>query len=147
RRGKIWQVKAGTISEWMEWTATTWAKVTSEDQRGTNITRDFLRPQRMDGPHSSHPIAVQWGEQAQLRQSDRQAFLFGGVEVPLIMVDVEIADVSADGGITLRLSADGNLSEYRMTISKDLPGGYQHQHVSGPAVRFRKAQDESIPLE
>lgn len=147
RRGKIWQVKTGTVSEWMEWTATTWAKVTSEDQRGTNITRDFLRPQRMDGPHSSHPIAVQWGEQAQMRQSDRQAILFGGVEVPLIMVDVEIADVSVDGEVTLRLSADGNLSEYRMTISKDLPGGYQHQHVSGPAVRFRKAQDEAIPLE
>jgi superfamily II DNA or RNA helicase len=147
RRGKIWQAKTGTVSEWMGWTATTWAKVTSEDKLGTNITRDFLRPQRMDGPHVSHPIAAQWGEQAQMRQSNRQAIVFGATEVPLIMVDVEITDVTVDGGITLRLGADGISSEYQLTISKELSGGYQHQHVSGPAVRFRKARDEAIPLE
>jgi len=147
RRGKIWQAKSGTVSEWMGWTATTWAKVTSEDKLGTNITRDFLRPQRMDGPHASHPIAAQWGEQAQLRRSDRQALIFGGTEVPLIMVEVEIVDVTVDGGITLRLSAEGVSSEYQLTISKDLSGGYQHKHVSGPVVRFRKARDEAIPLD
>ena len=147
RRGKIWQAKTGTVSEWMGWTATTWAKVTSEDKLGTNITRDFLRPQRMDGPHASHPIAAQWGEQAQMRQSDRQAIIFGGSEVPLIMVDVDIAEVTVDGAITLRLAAEGVSSEYQLTVSKDLSGGYRHEHVSGPAVRFRKARDEAITLE
>lgn len=147
RRGKIWQAKAGTVSEWMGWAATTWAKVTSEDKLGTNITRDFLRPQRMIAPHASHPIAAQWGEQAQIRQSDRQGLIFGGTEVPLIMVDVEIADVSVDGAIILRLSGDGISSEYQLTISEKLSGGYQHQHISGPAVRFRKARDEAIQLE
>ena len=147
RRGKIWQAKTGTVSEWMEWTATTWAKVTSEDQLGTNITRDFLRPQRMDGPHASHPIAAQWGEQAQMRQSDRQAIIFGESEVPLIMVDVDIAEVTVDGAITLRLAAEGVSSEYQLTVSKDLSVGYRHEHVSGPAVRFRKARDEAITLE
>ena len=147
RRGKIWQAKTGTVSEWMEWTATTWAKVTSEDQLGTNITRDFLRPQRMDGPHASHPIAAQWGEQAQMRQSDRQAIIFGESEVPLIMVDVDIAEVTVDGAITLRLAAEGVSSEYQLTVSKDLSVGYRHEHVSGPAVQFRKARDEAITLE
>ena len=131
----------------MGWTATTWAKVTSEDKLGTNITRDFLRPQRMDGPHASHPIAAQWGEQAQMRQSDRQAIIFGGSEVPLIMVDVDIAEVTVDGAITLRLTAEGVSSEYQLTVPKDLSGGYRHEHVSGPAVRFRKARDEAITLE
>ena len=147
RRGKIWQAKTGTVSQWMGWTATTWAKVTSEDKLGTNITRDFLRPQRMDGPHASHPIAAQWGEQAQMRQSDRQAIIFGGSEVPLIMVNVDIAEVTVDGAITLRLTAEGVSSEYQLTVSKDLSGGYRHEHVSGPAVRFRKARDEAITLE
>lgn len=147
RRGKIWQAKTGTVSEWMMWTSRTWGKVTSEDELGTNITRDFLRPQRMDGPHPSYPIAVQWGEQAQMRQSDRQAILFGTTEVPLIMVDLDVADVTDDGAITIRLSAGGLSSAYRLTISSDLPGGYGHELVDGPAVRFREARDEAIALE
>jgi superfamily II DNA or RNA helicase len=146
RRGKIWQAKAGTVSEWMEWTASTWAKVTSEDELGTNITRDFLRPQRMDGPHGSHPIAAQWGEQAQMRLGDRQSIIFGAAEIPLIMVDLDVVGVEADGAIVLRLSADGLLSDYRLTISQDLPGGYSHQHVAGPKVSFRKSRDEALPL-
>lgn len=147
RRGKIWQAKAGTISEWMTWTSMTWGKVTSEDELGTNITRDFLRPQKMDGPHASYPIAAQWGEQAQMRQSDRQAILFGATEVPLIMVDLDIVGVADDGAITIRLRAASLSSAYRLTISSDLPGGYSHELVEGPGVRFRKAKDEAVPLE
>lgn len=125
----------------------TWSKVTSEDELGSNITRDFLRPQRMSGPHFSHPIAIQWGEQAQMRQSDRQAILFGGTEVRLIMVDLEVADVADDGAITIRLSSGGHSSTYRLTISGDLPGGYSHELVDGPAVRFKKGRDEAVALE
>jgi superfamily II DNA or RNA helicase len=82
RRGKVWQVKAGSIAEWLRWTTATWAKVSSEDQLETNITRDFLRPTKLTAPHPSHPIAAQWGEQAQMRFSDKQFVSFGPTEVP-----------------------------------------------------------------
>jgi superfamily II DNA or RNA helicase len=148
RRGKIWQARGGSIAEWIEWTARTWAKVTSDGEAESNITRDFLRPQKMDAPHGSPPIAAQWGEQAQIRLSDRQGIVFGTTEVPLIMVDLDIVSVSeADGSIVLRISAEGSSSEYRLTISKDLPGGYQHKHVGGPQLRFRKGKDEAVPIE
>ena len=61
---EVWQQKAGTISESIAWTATTWAKVTSNKKktaRGTNITRDFLRPEKIEPPTNSVPIAVAMG--------------------------------------------------------------------------------------
>lgn len=147
RRGKIWQVKKGSISDWMEWTTATWAKVTSEVGDDSNITNDFLRPEKMDVPHASYPIAAQWGEQAQMRNSDHQAVVFGEIEVPLFMVDLEISEVGDDGSISFRLSANEATSEYRLTISSDLAGGYKHDLVSGPHVGFRKGREQAIQLE
>lgn len=147
RRGKIWQVKKGSISEWIDWTSATWEKVTSEGSDEANITAGFLRPERMAGPHSSHPIAAQWGEQAQMRTNENQGIIFGDTEVPLFMVDLEISDVGDDGSICFRLSADDANSEYRLTISESVPAGYKHQHVSGPTARFRKARNEAVDLE
>jgi hypothetical protein len=146
RRGKVWQRKAGSIAEWLRWTTATWAKVTSEDQLDSNITRDFLRPAKLTAPHLSHPIAVQWGEQVQMRFSDKQFISFGPTEVPLFMVDLEIGTVDAEG-FTIRIVGDAAQAEYRLAISETLTGGYQHTRVSGPTVRFRKGQDAAILLE
>jgi len=147
KRGKIWQVKTGTVADWISWTSSTWAKVTSEDQLGTNITRDFLRPQKMDQPHDSAAIAAQWGEQAQMRQSDQQAVVFGSTAIPVVFVDLEVVNSDASSPVTFRLSTGGMTSDYRLTISSELPGGYRHEHVSGPPVKFKKGRDEAIPLE
>jgi hypothetical protein len=128
----------------MNWTAATWAKVTFKDELGTNITRDFLRPQTMHRPHTSHPISVQWGEQVPTRLSDRQAVIFGSTEVSLIMVDLEIAEVAADRSVSVKLIAEGASLIYRLTISDSLPAGYKHEHIDGPHVRFRKGRDDDI---
>jgi hypothetical protein len=45
---------------------------------------------KLAAPHASHPIAVQWGEQAQMRFSNKQFISFGPTEMPLFMVDLEI---------------------------------------------------------
>jgi hypothetical protein len=146
RRGKVWQQKAGSIAEWLRWTAATWAKVITEGEIGSNITRDFLRPVRLRAPRPSHPIAVQWGEQAQMRFSDKQFVSFGPTEVPLFMVDLEVGTVDAEG-FTIRIVTDTAVSEYRLAIAETLTGGYQHKRTLGPAVRFRKGQDAAILLE
>ncbi len=147
RRGKIWQASSGTISEWINWTTATWAKVTSDDEPETNVISGFLRPQRMDKPHDAYPISIQWGEQAQMRLTDRQGVIFSTDEQPLIMVDLEIAEVSDDGSIVIRIVSDEASSEYRQTISSDLAAGYKHEHIAGPAIQFRKGRDEAIALE
>ncbi|WP_018141228.1 DEAD/DEAH box helicase [Thioalkalivibrio sp. ALJ7] len=147
RKGKIWQQKAGTISTWMEWCGRTWAKVASDVELDSNITRDFLRPQKLAASYEEYPVAVQWGEQAQMRFSDRQFMLFEDTEVPVFLVDLGIGSVREDGSIDIDITTDGLQSTYRLRISEDLPGGYSHEWVSGPRLKFAKANAEAVPLE
>jgi superfamily II DNA or RNA helicase len=147
RRGKVWQQKSGSIADWINWTSATWKKVTSEDRTQSNVVRDFLRPQRLKVAHSSPPIAVQWGEQAQMRFNDRQFVIFGEAEVPVYSVDLEVGDPTPDGSIEICIVGESDTSRYHLLIGESLPGGYEHRHISGPTVRFRKGRDEAVPLE
>ena len=132
RKGKVWQQSSGTISEWLEWVRKTWLKVSDDTDVDANITRDFLRPQKLDSPHSSYPISVQWGEQTQLRYNDKQFFIFGDKETPLYLADIAIADVSANGEIKIKIYTDEHSAEYVFKIDSGLPGGYGLPHRSGP---------------
>lgn len=147
RRGKVWQVKTGSIAEWIRWTAATWGKITSEHEQTSNIIRDFLRPVKLEKPHNSAPIAVQWGEQAQMRFNDRQFIVFGDTEVAVFAVDLELGEANSDGAITIQIVSDDAVSEYRLVIDAALPGGYRHDHVSGPRLKFRKGTDDAVALE
>lgn len=125
KRGKVWQQTSGTISEWLSWCSKTWSKVTNEtDIDVTNITRDFLRPQKLTQPLKSWPISVQWGERAQMGFNDKQYILFGETEIPLFLVDLEVSKVLEDGSIVIRIASDGYESEYKFEISETFAGGY-----------------------
>ncbi|ASP35468.1 DEAD/DEAH box helicase [Labrenzia sp. VG12] len=147
RRGKIWQQKSGTVSDWIAWTSSTWSKVTAEIGTGTNIVDDFLSPIKMSKPHTSWPISVQWGEQAQIRFNDHQFVRFDGKEVPLFNIDLELGEYEEGGPIIVRIASDFGVSEYALNIDENLPGGYRHDHLSGPVCRFRKGRDEAILME
>ena len=138
KRGKVWQQAAGTVSQWINWTTRTWAKVSTEDEIKRNLTRDFLRPEKLTEPYQSHPIGVQWGEQAQAGFSDRQFLVFGATEVPLYLVEIEIVAVEDDGSITMRLSSDDVESEYRFLIDDNENAGYRYEKLSGPDAFFQK---------
>ena len=139
KRGKVWQQAAGTVAQWIDWTMHTWAKVSNEEEIDSNITRDFLRPKKLTKPYEAHPIGVQWGEQAQAGYSERQFILFGKEEVPLYLVELEIAAVEDDGAVILRLSSDTATSEYRFLIDSTVEAGYRYEKVSGPDAFFRKS--------
>lgn len=147
RRGKVWQQKKGSISEWLNWAALTWDKVASEDELESNITRDFLRPEKIDEPHGSYPISVQWGEQAQMRYKDKQYVFFDEIEVALFEVDLSLGKVGEDGPIDIIVESETSASAYRFTIDKALSGGYRYEHVSGPIIKFRRGNQESELLE
>lgn len=147
RKGKIWQQKSATIASWIEWCGHTWSKVSSDVETESNITRDFLRPQKLSRAHESHPIAVQWGEQAQLRFSDKQFILFDDTEVPLFLVDLSVSSVGEDGAIDIEVAAEGRHSIYRLLISSALPGGYSHSRISGPRLKFKKGTLQAVALE
>jgi superfamily II DNA or RNA helicase len=146
RRGKIWQQKAGTISEWIAWTGSTWAKVTSDEGRESNITRDFLRPEKIERPYGSVPIAVQWGEQAQMRYNDRQFVVFGTTEVAVFAIDLDVAGIEDDGSILIRIASDVATAEYRLRIDGSTSGGYRNEHVSGPVLQFKSNREAAVPF-
>jgi superfamily II DNA or RNA helicase len=146
KRGKVWQQKSGTIAQWIDWTTATWAKVSSEAEDERNITRDFLRPEKMDKPLDVEPIAVQWGEQAQMALSD-QWVCFGETEVPLFAVDLDAAGREEDGSILIRIVSDLDSATYRLRIDAGLPGGYRNEHVKGATVKLRRGKTEAIVLE
>ncbi|NPU11372.1 DEAD/DEAH box helicase family protein [Bradyrhizobium sp. 83002] len=145
RKGKVWQQNAGTLSEWVAWCARTWKKVSAEETVAPNITRDFLRPIRLSSPHNSHPIAIEWGEHAQMMNSD-QFVIFDGVSVPLYLVNLDVAAVSADGAIDICISSETVSSTYRLTISDQVVAGYSHTKISGPNVLFKRSNKLVLPL-
>ncbi|KRR29121.1 DEAD/DEAH box helicase [Bradyrhizobium retamae] len=146
RKGKVWQQRAGTLAEWVEWCGRTWQKVSAEKASAPNITEDFLRPLRLTSPHNSYPIAIEWGEHAQNAFSDQFVF-FGTTSIPLYLVDLEVAAVQQDGSIDIRLSSETLSATYRLSISNCFPAGYRHTKVSGPDVGFKKKNKEVVPLD
>lgn len=147
RRGKVWQQTAGTVADWLEWTEATWSKVEEESGDETNIVRDFLRPEKIDRPWTSAPIAAQWGEQAQYRQNSHQFVQFDGAEIPIYLVDLRMDGPEPDGAMLIGLESGTLRSTYRLRIDASLPGGYEHQHVSGARIRFRAGSNDPVPLE
>jgi superfamily II DNA or RNA helicase len=146
KKGKVWQQSAGTIAEWIDWTIRTWEKVSNEDEiDAANITNDFLRPNRLNAPHCEYPISVQWGEQAQIAISD-QYIVFDTTEVPLYLVELEIAEVRDNGEIIIRLSSDDVSSEYSFLIDGSTPAGYRYIKHSGQDVYFQKANGTRTAL-
>ena len=147
RRGKVWQQTSGTIPEWLNWCSKTWSKISKEDEIDANITRDFLRPEKLTQSHTSMPIAVQWGEYAQRQFNDRQFVQFGEDEVPLFLVDLEVSSVMGDRSFIIQIVSDQYSSEYQFQISGEFPGGYQYTKVSGPDVFFKKSNAAPVSLE
>jgi superfamily II DNA or RNA helicase len=146
RKGKVWQQRAGTLAEWVEWCKQTWKKVSAEKASAPNITEDFLRPFRLTSPHNSYPIAIEWGEHAQNAFSD-QFVHFGPAGVPLYLVDLDVDAVQTDGSIDIRLSSETLSATYRLSISGSFPAGYRHTKVSGPDVGFKKKNKDAVPLD
>lgn len=148
RRGKVWQLrKSGSVADWVAWTKSTWAKVTSDEDDVKNIIKGFLKPIKLTAPHASRAISAEWGEHAQLSQSERQSVVFGAVEKLLYEVDVGIDSVESDGTINVSFEAEDVQSVYQLEISATLPGGYAYKRKSGPAVQFKKVTTEAEPLE
>lgn len=147
KKGKIWSVSSGAISDWMSWVKTAWDKVTDGDADEANITRDFLRPVKLSSPHTEHAIAVQWGEHIQSEPEDRVMIVFGETEVPLYLVDLKIVSQGAGLPYQIAVSNDEHESVYKFVISDNLPGGYSYTLVSGKPVSVKRGNGIAKPID
>ena len=84
RRGKVWQQRSGSPRLDQLVRINVAQGYLGENKTESNIVRDFLRPERLHAHYGSPPIAVQWGEQAQMRFNDRQFVVFGEIAAPSV---------------------------------------------------------------
>ena len=147
KKGKIWSVNSGPISDWSAWAKTAWDKVTNGDVDEANITRDFLRPERIAEPYTEYAIAIQWGEHIQAEPEDRVMVLFGNAEVPLYLVDIQIVSQGVGQSYHIAISSDIFESVYEFTIDESLHGGFAYQILEGDQVLIRRGGGTAKPIE
>lgn len=136
RKAKIWQCGSGTIDDWMTWCQRAYKKLIDGSGSGSNITRDFLRPQTLTKFYQEPPISVQWGEYLESTFSDSLSIFFGGIEIPLFLADTEII-IATETEVRIAIFSDDFRSIYAFRINPGLPKGFIYEHLEGPAITFR----------
>lgn len=138
KKGKVWSVNSGSITEWCDWAKKAWDKVVNGDVDEANITRDFLRPKRIEGPYKEYPLSVQWGEHTLSEPEDRVLVIFGKTEVPLYLVDLNIIEQQEDGAYLIAISSENNRSIYKFKIDKGISGGFEYQLYLGDPIFIQR---------
>ena len=136
KKAKIWQRKGGSINDWLHWCSKVHSKLQDDQDQDSNITRDFLRPQKLTTAYTEPAISILWGEYLQSSFSDHLAIIFGQDEVPLFLCDIELLETN-EGDLRFAIFTDTKRSIYSFQISPDEPRGYRYDHLDGPSVSFR----------
>ena len=77
KKGKIWSVCGGPITEWEKWSAFAWDKVMDSSIKESEITAGFLRPEVLKERYPSVPFSIQWGEKIISRPEDNVSIALG----------------------------------------------------------------------
>ncbi len=147
KKGKVWSVKSGAISDWIEWASVAWDKVVGEQHDEDNITRNFLRPQPIDLPYGEHAVSVLWGEHIISAPEDSVTIHFGENQVPFYLVDLEIEAKLDTGAYRIRVFTEDLESKYDFMISGQIPQGFSYLLAEGPAILIQKGRSDAKPLE
>ncbi|WP_290517533.1 DEAD/DEAH box helicase family protein [Alcanivorax sp.] len=144
KKGKVWSPQAsGSLSDWREWVKQTWDKIAEGGIDEENITRDFLRPERISELYPEYSVSVQWGEQIQHVYEDRVNIQFGDELVPFYLVDLSLDRTGGRDGIFIRISSNDQMSVYQLSIFDEAPG-YSYQLVEGLPLRVHKGNAEPL---
>lgn len=144
KKGKVWSPQAaGSISDWCEWVTLAWDKVAKGGIDEANITRDFLRPERITELYSEHPISVQWGEQIQNVYEDKVNIQFGNLLVPFFLVNLSLEYRDEYNGIYIRITSDNHNSLYKLKIFYDAPG-YRYELIEGDPITILRGAAEPL---
>jgi len=138
KKGKVWSVNSGSISEWCEWVKKAWDKIVEGKIDETNITQKFLRPKKIESPYQEHPLSVQWGEYTLSEPEDRVSVIFGNVEIPLYLVDLSVIFEQESGYYLIFINSEDKESVYKFQIDKRLNGGFEYQLYKGEPVSIKR---------
>ncbi len=99
---------SGSLSDWREWVTQAWDKVAKgeiDKENIENITRDFLRPERILELYPEHPVSVQSGEQIQNVYEDRMNIQFGDGLIPFYVTGLSLNGQKECDGLFIRISS------------------------------------------
>jgi superfamily II DNA or RNA helicase len=144
KKGKVWSPQAsGSLSDWREWVTRAWDKIAKGGIDEENITRDFLRPERILELYKEHPVSVHWGEQIQNVYEERVSVQFGDELVPFYLVDLSLDRQEGRDGLFIRVSSEEKKSVYQLSIFDEAPG-YSYQFVEGEPLKVHKGNAEPM---
>lgn len=146
RKGKVWSPQAGTIADWLDWVKNAWDKVASGGSDEANITRDFLRPTKINKAHSFKPVSIQWGEQLQRRFEDGVKVYFGGAFQYLYEIDLKVDWDESNNNPLLIFQSELYRSVYELVIDGELPKGYEYKLKEGEEIKIQIGNSEETPL-
>jgi len=134
RKGKVWSPKAGSILEWKEWVDSTWSKINEEDLDEHNITREFLRPIKINSSYEENPVSIQWGEYLQTKFEENVTLSFGKDDFNLYEIDLKVS--KENGYINAHIISPKHHTIYKIDISDKHTGGYNYELLSGEEIKF-----------
>lgn len=147
RKGKVWSPqKRGSIQDWCEWATSAWDKVVNADENESNITKDFLRPEKRTENYPGVAVSAQWGDRVQEIFEDTYLVLFGTVEKHLYEIDLLVKS-NEDYSIDIKFKSEDCESTYRFSISKELPAGYSYTLVDGDNLSFKRGNGDTIEFD
>ncbi|WP_338352831.1 DEAD/DEAH box helicase [Thalassolituus oleivorans] len=140
KKGKVWSVKSGAISDWIEWCYFIWDKVSDDSLLCNNITNGFLKPVKLEDRHPVVAVSVEWGEYILRCHEHTINVRFDDQEFYVFDVSLCIEEFTETGGLIFCISTSELKSVYRLDILPDQQQsrGYIYEHVSGPAISIRK---------
>lgn len=146
KKGKVWSVTGGNISQWKEWAQSAWDKIHKGDSENENITENFLRPENIQELYSEYPVTVQWGEYTLNASEEQIKVFFGSSEFYLFEVGIDIYDKN-DEAILIKIYSESKESIYKLEISSSFTKGYNYSHVSGDQIFIQRGRGDMVHLE
>ena len=144
KKGKVWSPQScDSILEWMNWVDYAWEKVSAGGIDQDNITRDFLRPEKVTERYNSYPISIQWGEFIQNAYEDRVLICFGNQEIPFYMVDLTLSEHCEEGALKICISSGDNQSIYQFSILGTSPF-FEYKLIEGNDIGIKIGKKDRI---
>ena len=146
KKGKIWSVHGGPITEWLDWCRSAWDKIADSNTPESAIIAGFLRPVELKARHPSCPVFVQWGERIAGEREERVTISIGEQEFHTHEVDLEVAEYSETVPLSLRIEAGTSSSTYELHIASSLPLKYEYRLVAGSVASIQIGRGRSLPF-
>lgn len=139
KKGKVWSVKSGAITDWRDWCLKAWDKIRDTTLEHSEIVTGFLRPKKLDQRHPFIPLSIQWGEKIASEPEDRVTISIGENDFYLHQVDLQVDEYTEDGPVKFSILGNNDVaSTIELYIVADQPRGYFYRITSGPEVSIKR---------